>query len=98
MSTSFEVRKWNTRLPRAPIMVVIELVKVVPVHAPTASTVVQGRALVLKCIEILSRKRHKLFEVRISAGTCPKVLHKQHGESIIYGDWLNKTREHQYKY
>jgi len=71
-------------------VVVIELVEVVPVHAPPASTVVQRGALILKCVEILSRKRHKLFEVRIRTGTCPKVLHRQQGESIIYGDWLTK--------
>jgi hypothetical protein len=54
-------------------MIVIELVKVVSIHAPPSSTVIERGPLVLKCVEILRRKRHKLFEIWISIGTCPTI-------------------------
>ena len=57
-------------------MIVVELVKIVSVYAPPASPVIQGGSLVLKCVKILGRKRHELFEIRISIGTCPGIVAK----------------------
>ena len=63
------------RLASAPVMVVIELVKIVPVDAfPTS--VVQICSLILECIKILSRKSHKLFEVWVSIRTRPIIVKK----------------------
>lgn len=65
-------------------MIVVELVKIVPVHTPPATTVIQGRSLVLKCVKILSRKRHKLFEIGISIWACPAISPKQQCKTIVH--------------
>lgn len=56
-------------------MVVIELVKIVPVDALPTS-VVQISSLILECIKVLSRKSHKLFEVRVGIRTRPIIVEK----------------------
>jgi hypothetical protein len=64
------------RLASTPVMVVIELVKIVPVHALPTS-IVQSSSLILKCVKILSRKCHKLFEVRVGIGTRSMIVKKE---------------------
>jgi hypothetical protein len=63
------------RLASASVMVVIELVKIVPVYALPTS-IIQISTLIFKCVKILSRKCHKLFEVRVGIGTRPLIVKK----------------------
>ena len=86
LNASIEIRKRNTRLSRTSIMIVVELVEVVSVYAPPASPIIEGGSLVLKRVEILSRKRHKLFEIRISAGTCPTIVTQTVMLKNVHGD------------
>ena len=54
-------------------MIVVELIQIVPIHAPPSATV-KRRPVILKGVKVLSCKRNKLFEVGVALGASFKVF------------------------